>query len=194
MAGSHRPRPWPRPVLPSHQRDLDAVILDDGILEDGRGADLRAATGAEWRCVSDTVMGGVSSGQLRRTADALHLSGTVSLENNGGFVQMALPLAPRGQMLDATRFNALRLTVRGNDADYNLHLRSADMTAVWQSWRATFHAFPEWQEITLPFSQFTPHRTALAFDPSRLTRLGLVAIGQVMVVDLHLARLEFLRV
>ncbi len=163
------------------------------ILEDGRGPGLRAATGAEWSCVSDQVMGGVSAGRLLRAGDALHLSGAVSLDNNGGFLQMALPLAPRGQVFDAAQFDGLRLRVRGNDAGYNLHLRSADMTAVWQSWRARFHARDDWHEVVLPFAGFTPHRTDLAFDPRRLTRLGLVAIGREMAVDLHLARLEFVR-
>jgi len=41
----------------------------------------------------------------------------------------------------------------------------------------------------LPFAQFTPHRTDLPVNPARLTRLGLVAIGQVMQVDLALSRL-----
>ena len=163
------------------------------ILEDGRGPDLRAANGQTWRCVCDTVMGGVSTGQLRRDDDGLHLTGTVRLENNGGFVQMALPLGPEGAVLDASGYDGLRLRLRGNDAGYNLHLRSADMTAVWQSWRAQFHAASVWQQITLPFAQFQPHRTALGFDPARLTRLGIVAIGREMVVDLHLARLELLR-
>ena len=165
------------------------------ILERGDGPGLLAANGQSWRCVSDQVMGGVSAGRLERCAldgeAALRLTGVVRLENNGGFVQMALDLAARGAVLDATGYAGLRLRVRGNHAPYNLHLRSADMSAVWQSWRASFKAVPEWHDLVIPFADFEPHRTELAVDPARLTRLGLVAIGREMEVDLALARLEF---
>lgn len=166
------------------------------ILEDGGGPDLRAANGHVWRCVSDRVMGGVSAGQLvRHTVDgrqALHLTGAVSLENNGGFIQMALDLAAPGAVLDASRHDGLLLHLRGNGARYNIHLRSPDMERVWQSWRASFHAPAEWTELRLPFTAFTPHRTDLPVNPGRLSRLGLVAIGQAMEVDLALVRLELL--
>lgn len=165
------------------------------ILERGDGPGLLAANGRLWRFVSDQVMGGVSTGRLERCEmdgeAALHLTGAVRLENNGGFVQMALDLAAPGGVLDASRYAGLRLRVRGNHTPYNLHLRSADMSAVWQSWRASFTAVAEWQDVRLPFAAFVPHRTDLPVNPARLTRLGLVAIGREMEADLALSRLEF---
>ncbi|MFN7002272.1 MAG: CIA30 family protein [Roseinatronobacter sp.] len=166
------------------------------ILENGLDPGLLAENGQQWRCVSDQVMGRVSSGSLRRVVkageSALHLSGAVSLENNGGFLQMSLALAPVGQVFDASGYRGVRLRVCGNGMGYNLHLRSADMTAVWQSWRAHFTAPADWTDIVLPFSDFRPHRTELPVNPARLTRLGLVAIGQAMQADLALARLELI--
>lgn len=164
------------------------------ILEQGYGPGLLAANGRTWRCVSDQLMGGVSRGRLERCCidgeSALRLIGSVRLENNGGFLQMALDLAGAGAVLDASGYSGVRLRVRGNHACYNLHLRSADMSAVWQSWRASFTASAEWQDVVLPFAAFAPHRTDLAINPARLTRLGLVAIGREMEVDLALASLE----
>lgn len=166
------------------------------ILERGNGPGLLAENGQHWRCVSDQVMGGVSTGRLVRQTiageAALHLTGEVSLENNGGFLQMALDLAPSSQVFNASGFHALRLRVCGNGARYNLHLRSGDMTAVWQSWRASFTAPAAWADVDLPFADFVPHRTDLPVNPARLTRLGLVAIGQRMQADLALARLELI--
>lgn len=166
------------------------------ILEQGDGPDLLAADGQRWRCISDQVMGGVSAGRLERCIlngeAALRLTGSVRLDNNGGFLQMSLPLAEPGHMLDASEYDGLRLRVRGNNAVYNLHLRSADMTAVWQSWRASFTAEADWHDVVLPFALFQPHRTDLPVNPSRLTRLGLVAIGREMQADLALARLELI--
>lgn len=167
------------------------------ILEQGDGPKLLAANGQSWRCVSDQVMGGVSAGTLERCTladeNALRLTGSVRLDNNGGFLQMSLALAEPGSVLDASSYAGFRLRMRGNHTSYNMHLRSADMSAVWQSWRAEFIATPDWRDVTLPFSKFRPHRTDLPVNPARLTRLGLVAIGREMQADLALARLELIR-
>ena len=164
------------------------------ILEDGGGPGLRAANGMDWSFVSDRVMGGVSAGHLtRRSIDgrqALHLTGTVSLANNGGFVQMALDLAARGDVLDASRFDGLAIVLRGNGESYNIHLRSPDMTRVWQSWRVSVNAPEQWTETRIAFADFVPYRTDLPVNPARLSRIGLVAIGREMQADLALARLE----
>lgn len=139
-------------------------------------------------------MGGMSDGTLtRRDVDgrpALHLTGDVRLENNGGFLQMALDLAAPGAVLDASGFAGLALVVRGNDASHNIHLRGPDLGAPWQSWRATFHASAQWRRVLVPFGAFLPHRTDLPLAPARLGRIGLVSIGHAMAVDLALARLE----
>lgn len=59
---------------------------------------------ASWRGFSDQVMGGISQEQVtvELIADqpCLRLSGAVRLENQGGFVQMALPLERGGGPLD----------------------------------------------------------------------------------------------
>ena len=53
----------------------------------------RAPSGARWQYFSDRVMGGVSQGSAEIAEvggrQALRLSGEVSLENNGGFIQAA---------------------------------------------------------------------------------------------------------
>ena len=84
-----------------------------------------AANGARWEILSDLVMGGVSAGRLTREVvdgrPAISLRGEVSLENNGGFIQMALDLDPAGAAVDARGFTGLEILVRGNDEDYGLH-------------------------------------------------------------------------
>jgi hypothetical protein len=154
-----------------------------------------AQTG-DWQLVTDQVMGGVSTGKLsqatRAGRDCLVMTGDVRLDNNGGFVQMAIDLAPPSGMLDARRFTHLRLIVAGNGARYNVHLRTRDLTRVWQSYRASFTAGQDWATIDMPLADFTPHRTETALNLSRLHRLGLVAIGEAMAAELALAHLELL--
>jgi hypothetical protein len=113
---------------------------------------------------------------------ALCLSGDVSLENNGGFVQVNLDLATAG-LLDGSDFDGVRLVVRGNGEAYNLHLKTSATSMPWQSYRADFAAGPTWREVRLPFADFVPHRLVPALDVTRLRRLGIVAIGRAMRAD-----------
>ena len=58
----------------------------------------RFEAGAEtrWRFFTDQVMGGVSTGQVALLPDEggfARMTGTVSTDNNGGFIQMRLDLA-----------------------------------------------------------------------------------------------------
>jgi hypothetical protein len=70
-----------------------------------------------------------------------------------------------------------------------MHLRTADTTVVWQSYRASFFAASYWQTIHLPFDTFLPHRTEKKLDVSQLRRVGVVAIGKEMPVDLFIGKL-----
>jgi len=166
------------------------------IIDDFRHGGLHAAIGTDWRVMTDTVMGGISDGRIEPTVIAgrpcLRLSGAVSLENNGGFVQASLDLGPSGA-LDASGYDGIELDVYGNDERYNLHLRTADTRIVWQSYRAGFHAGPRWQTVRLPFAAFQPYRISQPLDLKTLRRLGLVAIGREMRADLCVARIGLYR-
>jgi hypothetical protein len=161
------------------------LLIDDFTSEDGL-----SRLGTPWRLVTDRVMGGVSVGQMaRKQTDGHHalcLQGEVSLENNGGFVQAALDLAPEGD-LDAHGYTGIRLLVRGNGESYGLHLKSADIRLPWQSYRSAIPTGPDWQEIRLPFHRFAPHRIDVPLDTTRLRRLGLVAIGRAFTAELCVA-------
>ena len=167
------------------------MILDDRSRE---GPD--TPLGTAWRLVSDRVMGGVSSGRLGPDSvdgrPCLHLTGEVSLENDGGFLQASLDLAESGY-LDASAYAGIELEVLGNGEDYNLHLRTGDTTLVWQSYRATFATMPTWQTLRLPFAGFSPYRIDRPLDRTRLRRLGIVAIGRPMQADVCIARLNLYR-
>nr|WP_298859929.1 CIA30 family protein [uncultured Sulfitobacter sp.] len=148
----------------------------------------------DWEYVADTVMGGVSSGQITRGdvegRDAVHLTGTVSLENNGGFIQMAFDLA-HGDIFDASGWLGVEVDLRGFGSGYELRLRTDQLTRPWQSYRAVIEPSQEWQIVRLPWSTFEAHRTDAAFDPARLRRLGILAIGAEMEADIAVSGIRF---
>ncbi|SNT27896.1 CIA30 family protein [Tropicimonas sediminicola] len=165
------------------------------VIDDLRAEPPVAAVGTRWSLVSDRVMGGVSSGAMSRERiagrDAIRLQGAVSLENNGGFLQLALDLASDGEAVDARRWTGLRLDVFGNDQDYNLHLRTSDIRRPWESFRHAFRATPDWTTVLLPFAEFTPHRTDQPLRLERLRRIGVVAIGRAFEADVAIADIRF---
>lgn len=169
-------------------------VLDRGLIDDRTSGTLAANVGGAWRLVTDQVMGGRSAGDLQVDdylgRACLRLSGAVSTANNGGFVQAVLSLAG-GRRFDASGYQGIQLIVAGNAEAYNLHLRTSDLWLPWQSYRASFKAEPEWREIRIPFTAFAPYRTGSEFDPRRLQRIGLVAIGREFAADLCLAELRF---
>ena len=166
-------------------------------IDDFARSDLISALGTRWVGMSDRVMGGVSRETARLDEIAgrrcLRLTGDVRLDNNGGFIQMALDLAPGGDTLDGSGFTGLRLTAWGNNETYGAHFRTPDVARPWQSYRAAFRAVPDWRVIDLPFALFEPHRIAVPLDPRRLRRLGLVAIGRAFHADLAVAAVELYR-
>lgn len=166
------------------------------VIDDFRAPPM-ASVGTEWKLVADSVMGGRSTGSMTRETlggrPVLRLRGTVSLENNGGFVQAALDLAPDGTTVDAAGFQGIEIDVAGNGEFYGLHLRTADVTRPWQSYRQGFVATDLLRTVRLPFDGFETHRIDLPLDLTRLRRIGLVAIGRAFEADLSIAGIRFYR-
>lgn len=144
--------------------------------------------GTQWRLFTDRVMGGVSNGTMVREQvagrPAIRMRGDVSLENNGGFVQISLEISPDGKAVDLSAWSGIELDVFGNDEEYSVHLRTSDLTRPWQSYRQGFRADPQWRTIPFRFRDFMPYRTDVALDTRRLRRIGVVAIGRAFSADL----------
>ncbi|KAB7610211.1 CIA30 family protein [Amylibacter sp. SFDW26] len=150
-----------------------------------------ASNGNTWELVSDTVMGGISNGTIERNhfkkRNALRMQGDVSLENNGGFIQIALDLGPNQRPMDASQWTGIELDVAGNTEVYNIHLRTNDIKRPWQSYRQSFLAKTEWTTVRLPFDSFTNHRVDKPINLTGLRRIGIVAIGRAFHVDIAIS-------
>ena len=184
---------------------LVAVFLTEGhlmaddatlVIDDRRSGDYSTGNGGDWRLVTDTVMGGVSNGQLTVEEidgrPCLRLRGEVRTENNGGFIQAALDLET-SRVRDASAFDGVVIDVYGNGETYSLHLRQDGLWLPWQAFRASFTASPEWRTHYLPFAQFQPHKTSASLKRDRLKRIGVVAIGRAFSADLCVGRIGYYR-
>ncbi|WP_171237866.1 MULTISPECIES: CIA30 family protein [unclassified Ruegeria] len=132
-----------------------------------------------WDYVADTVMGGVSSGhvQFRSEGDVAfaRLTGTVSTENNGGFIQFRRKLSDRPD----DGVSGVRLLVRGNGEHYFVHLRTRGTVLPWQYYQAEFATSDDWTEVYLPLSGFKASGAMLRATPiaDEITSVGVVAYG-----------------
>ena len=167
------------------------------LIDDFTDKGLVSKIGTQWRGVSDRVMGGISEATLTHGVidgrPSLRMTGDVRLENDGGFIQAALDLAPAGDTANASGFTGVRIVVRGNGEKYSIHLRTPDNLRPWQSYRASLTAVSDWETIDLPFATFVPYRLETPLDTRRLRRIGLVAIGRAFHGDLAVSELAFYR-
>ncbi len=158
------------------------------IIDDLSRPGLISTFNTRWRGVSDKVMGGVTEVSIvNDVIDAqpcLRLTGDVSLENNGGFLQAVLPLAQDQKIFDASGYTGVQFLVHGNGEQYSIHLRTPDNSRSWQSYRAHFIAKPAWATIIVPFSSFVPYRLKKSLDTRCLRRISFVAIGRAFHADL----------
>lgn len=183
------------PDTPGGDRSGEATLLIDDFARDD-GVSSLATT---WQRFTDRVMGGrsqaTSAVEILDGRRCLRLTGEVSLANNGGFIQVALPLAARDGALDARGWTGLRLLVRGaGDGDgYYLHLRTADCRLPWQYYGAALPCGPEWAGVEIAFADFRPESLGEKLDVSRLRRLGVVAGKKAFAADVAVARIELYR-
>jgi len=165
-----------------------AAIAEDIMIEN---FELQPET--RWRFFTDNVMGGVSSGEVAFLQENgqtyAHMTGSVSTENNGGFIQMRMDL-PDGAPDEAT---GIRLIVRGNDQQYFVHLRTSGTLLPWQYYQAGFEVTGDWGEVLLPFDSFK--RSGRLFRPvprpSSLKSIAVVAYGHDHNAEIDVQQVEF---
>ena len=148
---------------------------------------------SRWTYLSDQVMGGVSEGNVTfETSEGqpvLRLTGTVSTDNRGGFIQartkLDLPLVAGLQ--------GVILNVRGNNQTYFIHLRTTGTLLPWQYYQAPFKVSSDWQEVRIPFSAFTASGRLLRRTPAveALRSLAVVAFGREHTADLSVRAVGF---
>jgi len=146
-----------------------------------------------WSYVSDQVMGGVSEGRVAFREDKgeqyAHMTGQVSTENNGGFIQLRRTIAKKS----VNKAIGAYLKVRGNGQQYYLHLRTSGTLLPWQYYQASFTTTDQWQIIKVPLTAFARSGNWLssAVKPSSIRSIGIVAFGRDHSADIQIAEIGF---
>ncbi|MEL0097876.1 MAG: CIA30 family protein [Planctomycetaceae bacterium] len=155
--------------------------------------DFKNKPGDRWEFIADTVMGGISSGQLFFSfddkANFARMVGKVSTENNGGFIQFrrsiinGLPAKTKG----------LKLSLRGNGQTYFVHIRTKGTFLPWQYYQKNFMANEDWSETTMLLSEFRPSGILLrkTIDPENIKSIGIVAFGRDHEAEIDVRNISF---
>ncbi|MFS4415123.1 CIA30 family protein [Maribacter sp. 2307ULW6-5] len=106
---------------------------------------------ARWYVVNDGVMGGVSEGKMELDPDGhAHFSGTVRLENNGGFSSVR----HRFEKRKVGAYQKVVLRLKGDGKAYQFRIKSDSRERF--SYIQHFETTGEWETISLPFHNFYP--------------------------------------
>ena len=147
-----------------------------------------------WAFFTDGVMGGLSEGKAIISnvegQDCYHMTGNVTTENNGGFIQIRNQLKPT---ISTDQYEGIYLKVYGNKEDYSIHVRTALTMAPWQYYKYSFEGKEQWNEIRAPFREF---KKSNAYQPSNLLgqkirSIGLVAGFKDFKADICLSEIGF---
>ena len=164
------------------------------VLSDFSGDEPYVLEGSGWRGFSDRVMGGVSDASLNKDSVAgkncARLTGTVTRESNGGFIQMAMYFGSDEAELDGSAYSGIELLVYGNNEDYNVHMRTADCGWYDESYRYTFFAKPEWQRVRINFSEFEANSVKAPLNSAHINRIAILGWMREFEADIALARVS----
>ena len=146
----------------------------------------------EWEFVSDQVMGGISFGTYKfieeNNINFIKLSGKVSLENNGGFIQARKKFIHKSKL----KFKKIIFKARGNNLDYYIHLRTKYTLLPWQYYQAKFSVTSKWTSFNIYLKDFKRSGRMLPKDINSqdIRSIALVAFGKEQIVDLDVSQIN----
>ena len=181
-------------IMAAETNSTDATQPDKLLLSNFEGEEPVIFAGAGWRGFSDRVMGGVSDANLEPSnlagKNCARLTGTVTRESNGGFIQMALAFGDRDAELDGSAYRGIELLIHGNDEDYNVHVRTADCGWYDESYRKTIFVKSEWQRVQIAWDEFEPNGLSAPLDSSTINRIAVLGWMREFQADVALAEIS----
>ncbi len=168
------------------------------ILDDFQDGDSISTLGTRWQAFSDRVMGGQSDIDAQiGISDGkaiLAMRGDVSLQNNGGFIQVRLQLGSDTEAMNASEYSGFYITLRGGDGPFFTHLRTRNNRVPWSYYSAKIVVTEDWNTVRIPWSEFQPESTSsLSPDIENLVSLGIVAAKEEFQAELYISELGLYR-
>ena len=145
-----------------------------------------------WEFISDQVMGGVSFGKKNFLKEDnyyyLRMTGFVSLENNGGFIQTRLKIKRNNK-----ENKGIIIKARGNQQEYKIHIRTKLTLLPWQYYGLSFKANEDWEYTKLSFNLFERSGMLLPkkINSKHITSIAIVAFGKEYKVRLDVSEIKF---
>ena len=145
-----------------------------------------------WKFFTDGVMGGLSQGTVKKDnikgIQCIRMSGDVTTENNGGFIQIRLDLDPKNEI---NKYEGLYIKIYGNNRKYYLHIRTGLTLAPWQYYSHSFIANNQWNTVKTPLKDFKKSNfyQPKRFDNQKIKTIGLVAGFDNYEADICLAEI-----
>ena len=105
---------------------------------------------SDWFAVNDTVMGGVSQGEVTYTQDFLSFEGVVSTDSNGGFTSVRSPSEER----NLEDFDRVLVRMRSEGQPFSLNLADS---LFWFEGQFRFDietTGTDWEIVEIPFEEF----------------------------------------
>ena len=134
----------------------------------------------KWEFISDQVMGCESDGKVEFIKEDdksfVRMTGIVSLENNGGFIQIRKKI----DYSLSKNSKAIKIEVRGNNQEYFIHIRTSGTILPWQYYQAPFLATNAWETQNINLDEFKRSGIMLAknINPKNIKSIAIVAYGK----------------
>ena len=152
-------------------------------------------TNTNWKMITDQVMGGISQGQFnyQKIGDdnAVILTGSVSIKNNGGFIQIRRNLND----VNLNEVNKVTIIAKGNYEKYFIHLRTTFTVLPWQYYQSSFVVENNFKSFVLPLSDFKKSGYLLPkrINPNNIKSIAIVAFGKDYNAELIVKEISFIK-
>ena len=104
------------------------------------------------------------------------MTGIVSLQNNGGFIQIRKKM----DFSLSKEIKSIKIQVRGNNQEYFIHIRTSGTILPWQYYQAPFIATDKWETQDIKLIEFKRSGIMLAkkINPKNIKSIAIVAYGK----------------